>query len=394
MAKKGKKGKKKAKGGEEGSGGEVSYKPGKDEPLSVAESILSFQIEVKTKTIEAFRDEIVQLKVENEESKEKTQKLQAQQLQYVKQSMRAAKEFDSDYQNTLTELQTKIETALKEKQVSTQKLQAEEAELKGKCDAEQARTDETLQEKAELIDYKDNGSVLHKKNIDILKCAIKDINDSFDENAKYIQKNLRLTLDEISKDTASKVDSQKYQATDRAIQLLDPRNYTVAQQNSWLKSEVQLLRNDIERLWKEVEKLETDNIFMLTDMYDERMMDIKRSRQHYMDCVKKGTTFGNRTTLLITPPPIEDERLAIEDVDAKDKGEEDGDSEEGDDEFTDDSDKEMGVTDAELQLLSIQGVNKPLYERPSDVEDDSCLVAVSSFEWTLDDKIPISLTTL
>ena len=29
-------------------------------------------------------------------------------------------------------------------------------------------------------------------------------------------------------------------------------------------------------------------------------------RQHYMDCVKKGTTFGNRTTLLRTPPPIED----------------------------------------------------------------------------------------
>ena len=54
----------------------------------------------------------------------------------------------------------------------------------------------------------------------------------------------------------------------------------------------------------------------------------------------------------------------------------------------------MGVTDAELQLLSIQGVPKPMYERPPDHEDDSCLVAVSSFEWTLDDKIPISLTTL
>ena len=65
-----------------------------------------------------------------------------------------------------------------------------------------------------MIIEQENGSVLHKKNIDILKCAIKDINDSFDENAKYIQKNLRLTLDEISKDTASKVDSQKYQATD------------------------------------------------------------------------------------------------------------------------------------------------------------------------------------
>ena len=56
--------------------------------------------------------------------------------------------------------------------------------------------------------------------------------------------------------------------------------------------------------------------------------------------------------------------------------------------------QDMGVTDAELQLLSIQGVQKPMYERPPDHEDDSCLVAVSSFEWTLDDKIPISLTTL
>jgi len=327
----------------------------------------------------------VQLKIENEESKEKTQKLQAEQLQYVKQSMRAAKEFDTDYQNTITELQNKIEDALKDKQDTTHQLQSEENELKRQCDAEQANIDGVLQEKAELIDYKENGSVLHKKNIDILKCAIKDINDSFDENAKYIQKNLRLTLDEISKDTASKVDSQKYQATDRAIQLLDPRNYTVAQQNSWLKSEVQLLRNDIERLWKEVEKLETDNIFMLTDMYDERMMDIKRSRQHYMDCVKKGTTFGKRTTLLITPPPLED------DVVDEEEGEE-GESEE--DEFSDQSDEEMGMTDAELQLLSIQGLPKPLYERPPDHEDDSCLVAVSSFEWTLDDKIPMSLTAL
>lgn len=56
--------------------------------------------------------------------------------------------------------------------------------------------------------------MLHKKNIDLLKCTIDDMNRSFDENAEYIKKNLRLTLDEISKDTASKVDSQKYQATD------------------------------------------------------------------------------------------------------------------------------------------------------------------------------------
>ena len=59
-----------------------------------------------------------------------TQKLQAEQLQYVKQSMRAAKEFDTDYQNTITELQNKIETALKEKQDTTQNLQREES---GNC---------------------------------------------------------------------------------------------------------------------------------------------------------------------------------------------------------------------------------------------------------------------
>ena len=55
-----------------------------------------------------------------------TQKLQAEQLQYVKQSMRAAKEFDTDYQNTITELRNRIETALKDKQDTTQQLQREE----------------------------------------------------------------------------------------------------------------------------------------------------------------------------------------------------------------------------------------------------------------------------
>ena len=50
------------------------------------------------------------------------------------------------------------------------------------------------------------------------------------------------------------------------------------------------------RLWKEVEKLETDNIFMLTDMYDERMMDIKRSR--YVITPELWSKFRNTTTKL------------------------------------------------------------------------------------------------
>ena len=49
-----------------------------------------------------------------------------------------------------------------------------------------------------------------------------------------------------------------------------------------------------------------------------------------MDCVKKGTTFGNRTTLLITPPPIEEEE-------DEEEGEEEGGSEL--DEFSDGSDE-------------------------------------------------------
>lgn len=44
MGKKGKKGKKKGKGGDDGGGeGGGNTKPSKEEPLSVAESILSFQ---------------------------------------------------------------------------------------------------------------------------------------------------------------------------------------------------------------------------------------------------------------------------------------------------------------------------------------------------------------
>ena len=225
MGKKGKKSKNAsaAKGGQEKS--RDSTRP--DEPLSVAESILSFQIEVKTKTIQAFKEEIMHLRIENDASKEKTVKLQSEQLSYVKQSMKSAKDFDIDYQNTVTELNNKIEEALKEKQETVIKLQKEQDDMKKTCDKSQDRIDAVLREKDELLDYKENGSLLHSKNIGILNCTIQDIKNSFAENSEYIEKNLRLTLDEISKDTACKVDSQKYQATDRAIQLLDPRNYTV-----------------------------------------------------------------------------------------------------------------------------------------------------------------------
>ena len=56
--------------------------------------------------------------------------------------------------------------------------------------------------------------------------------------------------------------------------------------------------------------------------------------------------------------------------------------------------QEIELTEGELQLLSIQGAKKPLYDRPPEVEDDCCLIAVSSFEWTLDEKATVSLTTL
>ena len=39
-------------------------------------------------------------------------RLQAEQLAYVKQSMKAAKDFDSDYQSTIMELHDDIEQAL------------------------------------------------------------------------------------------------------------------------------------------------------------------------------------------------------------------------------------------------------------------------------------------
>lgn len=367
MAKKGKKGKgKKSAGGD----GEKTPRPGKEEPLSVMESIMSFQKEVREKTTEAFRDEIINLKHENKECKAQTVRLQAEQLAYVKQSMKAAKDFDSDYQNTIMELHDDIEQALGSRKNGITDKQIEEQAVQDQVAKVQAKIDDIHKNKAQLLDYKENGSVLHKKSIDVLKSTIDALNHSFDENSKYIQKNLALTLDEISKATESKVDSQKYQATDRAIQLLDPRNYTVAQQNAWLKSEVSLLRRDIERLWKEVEHLETDNISMLTDMYDERMMDIKRSRQHYLDCVKKGALLG-----------------ADREVMVKEESEEEP-------EDSDEDGEEIELTEGELQLLSIQGAKKPLYDRPPEVEDDCCLIAVSSFEWTLDEKATVSLTTL
>ena len=56
--------------------------------------------------------------------------------------------------------------------------------------------------------------------------------------------------------------------------------------------------------------------------------------------------------------------------------------------------QEIGLTDAELQLLTIQGHRKPLNNPPPGTEEESGLLAVSSFEWTLHDKNPVSLTTL
>lgn len=47
--------------------------------------------------------------------------------------MRQAKEFDTDYQSTITMLQDKIEEALKDKQEDSQKLQAQENGMMKMC---------------------------------------------------------------------------------------------------------------------------------------------------------------------------------------------------------------------------------------------------------------------
>ncbi|XP_066216804.1 coiled-coil domain-containing protein 83 isoform X1 [Saccopteryx leptura] len=141
---------------------------------------------------------------------------------------------------------------------------------------------EKLTEKEYWEEYKNVGSEQHAKLIISLENDINKVK----ENAEKISEQYKITLEDtrkrIIKETLLQLDQKKEWATENAVRLIDKGSYQEIWENDWLKKEIANHKKELEILEKSIHELEEENLVLIDQLFNCRLMDLKIPRQLYL----------------------------------------------------------------------------------------------------------------
>nr|XP_020022350.1 coiled-coil domain-containing protein 83 [Castor canadensis] len=141
---------------------------------------------------------------------------------------------------------------------------------------------EKLSEKEYWEEYKNVGSEQHAKLITSLQNDINIVK----ENAEKMSEHYKVTLEDarkrIIKETLLQLDQKKEWATQNAVKFIDRGSYREIWENDWLKKEIAVHRKEVEELESNIHELEEENLVLIDQLFNCRLVDLKIPRRLYL----------------------------------------------------------------------------------------------------------------
>ncbi|XP_077634549.1 coiled-coil domain-containing protein 83 isoform X3 [Crocuta crocuta] len=141
---------------------------------------------------------------------------------------------------------------------------------------------EKLSEKEYWEEYKKVGSEQHAKLIISLQ---NDIN-TVKENSEKMSEHYKVTLEDarkrIIRETLLQLDQKKEWATQNAVRFIDKGSYIEIWENDWLKREIANHRKEVEELENTIHKLEEENLVLIDQLFNCRLVDLRIPRRLYL----------------------------------------------------------------------------------------------------------------
>nr|XP_035119983.1 coiled-coil domain-containing protein 83 isoform X5 [Callithrix jacchus] len=106
------------------------------------------------------------------------------------------------------------------------------------------------------------------------------------DQEKNLKEHYKVTLEDsrkkIVKETLLQLDQKKEWATQNAVKLIDKGSYLAIWENDWLKKEVAIHRKEVEELQNAIHKLEEENLVLIDQLFNCRLVDLKIPRRLYL----------------------------------------------------------------------------------------------------------------
>ncbi|XP_041089021.1 coiled-coil domain-containing protein 83 isoform X3 [Polyodon spathula] len=234
-------------------------KADKDDQMTLAEAYVGFQIQLKEKEIEEFESEVKTLEEKNQRYNQRQGHLKEEQLGHIQTLLKQAKDQERELEHKEVVSKEQVEQALQDHWELEKTKEREIEELHSQLNDLEQLILTAGREKQYWLDYKNVGSKEHAKQIRLLEQELLQMQKDFQEMADHMQRTLDAAVNEINKETEKQIDDKKR-----------------------LASEAQFYRNEVAVMEVSVQKLEQDNLELMSQLFECRLEDLKISRKVFL----------------------------------------------------------------------------------------------------------------
>ncbi|XP_023613148.1 coiled-coil domain-containing protein 83 [Myotis lucifugus] len=250
----------------------------REERLSISEALLHYHLQIKENIVERLMVQIKNLREKNQKSHDRNGRLKDEQIWHIRNLL---KELSEEKSEGLKVTREDVETAMKEKWKFERDQEQNLKDMRLQISNAEKLFLEKLSEKEYWEEYKNVGSAQHAKLIISLQNDINKVK----ENAEKMSEQYKITLEDarkrIIRDTLLQLDQKKEWATENAVRFIDKGSYREIWENDWLKKEIAIHRKEVDVLEKAIQELEEENLELIDQLFNCRLVDLKIPRQLY-----------------------------------------------------------------------------------------------------------------
>ncbi|XP_014645677.1 PREDICTED: LOW QUALITY PROTEIN: coiled-coil domain-containing protein 83 [Ceratotherium simum simum] len=236
--------------------------------------------QIKENAVERYMAQIKKLREKNQKYHERNRRLKDEQVWHIRNLLKELSEEKSEGLPVVT--REDVEKAMKEKWKFERDKEQNLKDMRMQISNAEKLFLEKLSEKEYWEEYKNVGSGQHAKLIISLQ---NDIN-TVKENAEKMSEQYKITLEDarkrIIRDTLLQLDQKKEWATENAVRFIDKSSCREIWENDWLKKEIANHRKEVEELENAIYELEEENLVLIDQLFNCRLVDLKIPRRLYL----------------------------------------------------------------------------------------------------------------
>ncbi|XP_013367260.1 PREDICTED: coiled-coil domain-containing protein 83 isoform X2 [Chinchilla lanigera] len=236
---------------------EIQNAPPREVKLPASEALLDYHRQIKENSVERFMFQIKKLREKNQKYHERNRRLKEEQNWHINNLLKELSEKKSDGLPVVT--REDVEEAMKEKWEFERNQEKNLKDMRTQINNAEKLFLEKLGEKEYWEEYKNVGSEQHAKLITSLQNDINKVT----ENAEKMSEQYKITLE----------DTRKKIIRDTLLQL--------DQKKEWA-AQIAIHRKEVEELENTIHELEEENLVLIDQLFNCRLVDLKIPRRLYL----------------------------------------------------------------------------------------------------------------